>query len=483
MGCARVAIFNARHSGPAELSSLRKKKLLNPLFPALADLRASQEPIGRLDLLEGRLVGARAGVVRSLTRFLKDPSEPEWPRIYRAELSNSRYRIEGDDIFSVGSGKGLDDASARVSALGEAIERYSGGLWPEGDVMRARRADVSGPTLDPRRLVLYAPEQYQHLPYQPYDENALLGWVEGRSLASGEPVSVPAMAALMSYAVLPGELSLCQVSSNGLAAGPTRADAALRAVLEVLERDAFMSTWLLRLPAEKVDAASHPDERVRALVEAYRRRKVAFELYRLVTDHPVAVFAGLGVSTDAAAKPTAVVGLGADFDPAAAARSALLEIAQVRPALRYKLRDPEIEQRRRKLIEQPNEVETLDDHDLRYAGPETLSAFDFLRGRPVTKPDWSPHSPCAPAHQRLELVAHHLVRDGSELICVDLTTPDMAALGLYTARAIVPDYQPIFFGQKEMRLAHGRLARLRARAASIAETEPLVLNPDPHPLA
>jgi ribosomal protein S12 methylthiotransferase accessory factor len=446
-------------------------------------LRDTSEPVGALATLQTRLVDSRTGVVRSLTRFLKDPSEPEWPRIYRAELSNARYRTSGDDIFQVSSGKGLDDESARVSALGESIERYSAGFWPEADITRARRADVGADTLDPRRVVLYAPEQYANIPHQPYDDGQVIGWVEGRSLGSGKPIHVPAMASLMSYSVQHGELSLCQMSSSGLAAGATRADAALSAALEVLERDAFISSWLLRLPPARIDAALHPDPRVRAVVEAYRRRGVMFELYRLATDHDVAVFAGVGVAEGEGARPAAVVGLGASFDPIAAARSALLEIAQVRPALRYKLRDPETEARRRHLVGHPDDVKTLDDHDLRYAGAETLGAFDFMRKQPLSKPDWSAPKAALAPHDKLASLARHLTQDGSDLICVDLTTPDMAPLGLYTARAIIPDYQPIYFGQHEMRVSRWRLLRLRARMASIPDTAPLVLNPDPHPLA
>jgi ribosomal protein S12 methylthiotransferase accessory factor len=72
----------------------------------------------------------------------------------------------------------------------------------------------------------------------------------------------------------------------------------------------------------------------------------------------------------------------------------------------------------------------------------------------------------------------------SDLLYVNLTPPDMAALGLYTARAILPDFQPIDFGWKERRLGGTRVHQLpfelglRNHVGGWAD-----LNPDPHPLA
>jgi ribosomal protein S12 methylthiotransferase accessory factor len=70
------------------------------------------------------------------------------------------------------------------------------------------------------------------------------------------------------------------------------------------------------------------------------------------------------------------------------------------------------------------------------------------------------------------------------LLYVNLTPPDMARLGLYTARAILPTFQPIDFGWKERRLGGSRVyqvpAALGLRDRPVRWDE---LNHDPHPLA
>jgi ribosomal protein S12 methylthiotransferase accessory factor YcaO len=71
-----------------------------------------------------------------------------------------------------------------------------------------------------------------------------------------------------------------------------------------------------------------------------------------------------------------------------------------------------------------------------------------------------------------------------EVLYLDVTTPDVAALGVKVARGIVPGFQPIHFGADQARLGHPRLLRmpsqqgLRRSPATRAD-----LNLDPHPLA
>lgn len=434
-----------------------------------------------LGALEAVLVSCRTGIVRSLTRFRKAPREPEWPRIIRAELANSRYRRDKADAFQVASGKGMDEASARISALGEAVERYSGGIWQDEHVTRATRTALDGLALDPRTLPLYPAGAYASLPYTPYDDATVLGWVWGRDLGTGTKIALPAQPALMGYALGEGEGNLCQVTSNGLAAGPTLAEATLRAAYEVIERDAFIATWLLRLPGRRIDIASLGDPAIDALVQAYHRRGVGLELYRLSSTTAVRCFVGLGIAETPEALPAVVIGLGADHDPLRAAQSALMEVAQVRPGLKYRLNDPEVLERRARMLADPMQVTTLEDHDLYYSGDTTLGCFDFLRSDNA-EPIGALPGAGRPATLRLRDLTEELSGAAHRLCAIDLTPPDMARLGLHTARVFIPGYQPIYFGQSEMRLAEDRLAQL-ARVFGAAPHVPGALNPNPHPLA
>lgn len=426
------------------------------------------------------LVSAKTGVVRELTTVQKDPSEPPLPFVVRARLANHRFAAGHEDLFAC-SGKGMTIEDARLSALGEAVERYSAGIWQPQGVTWSARGELDGESLDPRELVLYADEQYADLPYARYDGSNVLGWAKARSLLDEREVYVPALALYMAYETRTEDEYLCPITSNGLAAGSSPADATLRAVLEVLERDAFMITWLARLETERVDASSHPHADVVALAAAYRRRGVEVRLHRLPTDHPVHIFAAF-LRQGSGDGPAVVAGLGADLDPALAARRAVLEAAQVRPALRRRARSPEMKKRLASLLEDPRRVTTLDDHDLLYTSRERLGAFDFLFDLDTMPLDWA--APALTADEQLGTLVNHFRARGQEILHADLTSPDVGALGLYTSRAILPGFQPIDFGWRERRLGGRRLFQLpqtlgrAASALSLAD-----LNPDPHPIS
>jgi ribosomal protein S12 methylthiotransferase accessory factor len=474
-----------------ECPACAKKK---PLTDAATNLSAA---VQRGDILAAQpfLVSPRCGIVRTVRTVLKDPSEPEIPYVSRAELANHRFLSETGDEFIVGSGKGFTPEEARASALGEAIERYSASLTATDDIRSATCDELPGRWLDPRRLVLYRPEQYAHLAYSPYKNGTQMGWLPCRSFLTTESVHVPAIAVFMAYDVRHEGEFIAPITSNGLAAGPTLADALRSAALEVIERDAFLHMWLHRLRATRVDAATHPDARVMGVVRAYDRRGVRMELFRLTIDHAIPVFAALGVEDRGASDgPAVVVGLGADLVPAVAARRAILEVAQVRPALRVRLRSEEAKQRVAELLEDPHRVTSLDDHDLLYTSRTMIGAFDFLRNAECVPMEWSATIPDAErmevrdaktgALDDLRTIARQLDAMGTELLYRDLTTADVRPFGLHTVRALIPDFQPIHFGRAERRLGGTRLYEV-PRRLGLRSTNATIddLNDLPHPLA
>ena len=451
--------------------------------PLIAELRQPDRPPGNLANDASKLVSRRTGIVKHLQRIEKDPSEPARPYIYRVESANFGFSEKEFKQESGVSGKGMTLDEARSSALGEAIEGYSGSRWDFNEVVYGRQDDLEGASLDPRRLVLYAPDQYPHLKYAPYQDDTRLGWVHARSLVTGNLVWVPALAVFMNYQGAADAERICPTTSNGLATGPTLLDAILKATQEVLERDAFMISWLDRLPGRRVSPYAHPQDEIVELCEAYQRRQVEMQLYLLPVDHPCHVFAALGVQQDNADGPAIMAGLGADLDPARAARQAILEVAQARPVLRRMLRHPDVSQRLKELVADPRRVSTMEVHELLYASASSSTAFNFIFSSPQTAFAWQPGPPESQA-DRLQRLVDHFSSKGGDLIYFNLTSPDMEEMGLYTARVIVPDFQPVDFGWKERRLGGERLYEFpQWMGFSTRRITQAELNPDPHPLA
>lgn len=425
------------------------------------------------------LVSEYCGLVRKFSPVHKDVSEPAAPFIWRAELANHRFVDTRQDAMVVASGKAFDPADAQRSALGEAVERYCGLRSPDAETVLASRAALDGDSLDPARLVLHTEEQREALGFARYTPEVELQWVRGKCPRSGLPVWIPSQA--VSLAPPPEGAILFQATSNGMAAGTGYAETAAKALLEVVEREAFLAAWYHRLAPRRIDWRSHPDPQVVGMGEAYARRGVTIECYLLPTDHGIPVVAALAIE-EPVRNLAVLVGLGADLSPARAVRSAMLEVGQVRPALRIKLRDPAQIARRAELVADPSQVSTLEDHDLLYTDPAMLGAFAMWREAPG---EILSLSDCAePGDRSLERLLDRLDTTGCRAAVCDITAPEIRAMGLWVLSAVIEDFQPIHFGEREFR-AGGmrfydipRLLGLRAGRAGRAE-----LNPLPHPLS
>jgi ribosomal protein S12 methylthiotransferase accessory factor len=328
-------------------------------------------------------------------------------------------------------------------------------------------------------LVLFADWQYGTVPFHRWQPQSQLEWVPAQSLVTGTMVWIPLLATHLDYH--PPGAALFQPTSNGFAAGPDRSSATARALLEVIERDAFMIAWSHRLPGRRVAAAQVPDERIRELAASYAQRGVELVVHLLPTDTVATVVLAIGWSDRS---PAAVIGLGAALDPLAAARSAVLEVGQVRSALQTRLAYSEVRSRLDELSAAPGEALSLEDHDLVYAAPAAAATgMRFLReARLEPWPDLAP--PPDAAGNELEILTRSLAEVAPDVLAVDVTPPDVAELGVSVVRGLVPGFVPIWFGAKGARLGGARLLEmpsrigLRPRPALLDE-----LNLDPHPFA
>lgn len=467
-----------------DCAACRKKALRpSPGLPTLSVLADQPEATTDFDRIAERSVSPLGGVIRVLDRIAKDIEEPEIPFIVRSELANARF-LSGKAGFVGCSGKALTRQAARDGALGEALERYASLTWDPLIRRNATRSELVGPSLDPRDLVLFAGDQYESLPYSPYSPETVLDWVPARSLVTDEEVWVPLLGTHLGYDVPGQDAYLFPATSNGFAAGATLQDAVLSGLLEVIERDAFLLAWAHRLAGRRSPAGSVPDADVTRIADAYARRGVHIDVHCLPTDSAACVVMAVGWSDEA---PAAVLGLGSDLDPVSAARDAVLEVGQVRPALRARLRQPATVVRLRELVADPGAVQDLDDHDLLYADPAMATAgLGYLLDAPSqpwqepARADVGGRHPPGP----LRTLVDSLAVVAEDVLYTDVTTPDVAGLGVSVARGIVPGFQPIHFGADEWRLGGRRLYSVpTAQGPNPSVATRADLNLAPHPLA
>src|SRR5581483_2988802 len=176
-----------------------------------------------------------------------------WPRYQqgRTRLVPFERSYEGARRLPYARGAAHHPSVALNSAVGEALERYAATHVPDLEPhpwTALNEQDAVGPT----EMQVYRPEQLatDGFPYQPSTSSTKLRWAAARRLFDGAVQTLPAQFVYLSASLqqLPeAEPPIVEQVSSGLACGPTFEEAALRAVFELVERDALMLTWLRKL--------------------------------------------------------------------------------------------------------------------------------------------------------------------------------------------------------------------------------------------
>jgi len=229
-------------------------------------------------------------------------------------------------------GKGSSDLEARVSCLGEAVERYS--LIYQGDetIVRARLSDLGGPAVPPGELLLYSPAQYRrrrrwnathtsfHQVPEPFDRALATDWTPAWSLTRQRVRYLPAP---YCWALYPwgDQAPYCRADTNGCASGSTLEEAILRGLLELVERDAIALWWYNRVRRPPVEVAA-----VGAAQKELKRHGRTLQLLDLTSDLEIPVCAA--VSWTAGGRRI-LMGFGAHLDAGVAAGRAVSEVYQM----------------------------------------------------------------------------------------------------------------------------------------------------------
>jgi len=356
----------------------------------------------------------------------------------------------------LGWGKGLTATAAIMSALGEAIERYSASCVDPERIILARPAELDGEFIDPRCGGLYTDAQYARagFPYVRFDADVAHPWILGRWL-NGKEVWIAAALVALRIELARDQL-FCQGTSNGLAAGTNIEDASLRAAFELIERDAFMSAWLSGTPGCRVSLDDSLDPMLTEVLKQIAQLGAEIELFTLPTSvcGTTALCMAIG---DGDRYPAISFGLGCDLDPRAALRQAILELGQTGPFLRRMMQAKQLA-----IPREPEDVREMLDHAAYYFPRDRIGAFDAIRhgGSTIELRDLR-HS----GDSSLAAVSAKLCDAKIRVATIDVTSADVRLGPFRVVRAVSPDLQPISYGHGLDRMRVDRLRELSERAA------------------
>ncbi|MCX5192580.1 TOMM precursor leader peptide-binding protein [Streptomyces sp. NBC_00249] len=365
------------------------------------------------------------------------------------------------------SGQANSFSASRDLAFLEGLERYAGTHRRTGtSVLTASYAELGGRALDPARCGLYPDATYRDDPMvSPFDPERPIPWVYGHSLRDDRPVLVPHRLAYYSAGLAADNFVF--ECSNGCAIGSCLEEALLGALLELIERDAFLLAWYGGQRLTEIDLDSVPGPAVRTMVDRAALQGYDVHAFDNRIDLAVPVVTGLAVRRDGGPGLYSF-GAGAALDPAAAVESALSEVLTYIPHLPRQVaeRQGELEAMTRDF----GRVEHLKDHAQLYGlpamAPYVRTYREPLSVRPMAELYRSWEAGVRPStgdlRDDLLFCVGELTRAGHDVIVVDQSTPEQLRMGLRTVCAIVPGLLPIDFGWSRQRAPY--LPRLRTAA-------------------
>lgn len=346
-------------------------------------------------------------------------------------------------------GRDTDPWMAMVKATAEAIERE--GFRHPRHITEAKFNEL--PTaVHPHQFVRYSASQHRlkGFPYLPFDEQTRYAWAQGRSCLTGARVDVLAELVFSRTSLKAAGFSVdrpfTQTTSSGCAAGATHEDAVHRALLEVVERDAFMSHWLAQSPGQHVPAALLPApirHRLDAIVAiggeiVIQRLKSAWaEVALVAVQHHGLHFTTMGT----AASSELVEAIAAALDEAEARVYAWLH-------------------GHRATIRSAHEVDNTAHHFELYGLKPHYRRADAVLFSSSEVP--LEHLPAAALPQGSESLLQRFAAQGLDPMVVDITPDncrvDQGRRQLHVIKALIPTLLPVSFGHRREPL--GMVARV-----------------------
>ena len=395
----------------------------------------------------------RTGIVRSCQRQRLPAHLPQEIACVVAGIADTtRFCAWPSDPSATGCAW-WDTMAARGAALGEAIERYCGNLVPEGLPRASYRDCVAAGyrACAPDEIGLFSSEQYAQpgFPCVPLGEHLPIRWAPGRDMLDGGEILVPASLVYVTYprkeGPTGGEPLTNPPITAGIAAGQSRAQAECAALEELIERDSVAVAWMSGAPLQRVEPPPElapllcgPEERLNTTLVAFPNPYDLPVLGALVYDRQ-AGFLTLGTACrpspyDAMLKAVAeavqlhMVAATLD-DP----HSPLMRAAQAP-------RGPLKPWRADRAYRRSYRADWRDVTDLlcqlQLALDPTMQGLVLDQLKPAVRITLNELS--GALERSRELYLDRLCHLGVRPISVDVTTPDIQALGLAVVRVVAP---------------------------------------------
>ncbi len=400
------------------------------------------------------LLDSRVGIIESLEEVPRQPGAPAFFYFFAKACDTGAFCQQSN--FSDTGGASIYRDVAMGKAIGEAVERYCSAIFVADECPLSSYRSAGFPCVPPDAFALYSSAQYDSagFPFAPFNNETLLHWTPARDLVTGGTYYVPASMVYVPYFHDHDseEQPIGQSISTGLACHCSYTEAAVSAICEVIERDAFTIAWQAMIEPPQIRLNSLSDLN-RDLVSRIEVTGGSVRLLNITMDNGIPTILAV-VKRSSPESPALVFAASSHPDPEQATRKSLEEVVYTGVLAQH------LKTNRPSIIAHPlHETVTDQDAHVRFYGDhENAELADFM----FRSSEWIqfrdiPSPSTGTPETDLEMLVKKLSSIGHETLIADLTTPDIAEIGLTVVRALVPGFHPLFLGHRIRGLGGARL--------------------------
>jgi oxazoline/thiazoline synthase len=416
------------------------------------------------------------GIIRELQKFPYSLDDLQHNYVAKHHFVSmfDDFKALNQNIVGRSGGRGRTDIQAKVSALGEALERYSGIF--QGDEIRITDSyqQLGERAIHPNACMNFSQAQYgdrdrwnasctslsQRVP-EPFDEEREIEWTPIWSLTHQVYKYLPTAYCYFGYPK-PSKPD-CWADTNGCAAGSTLEESILQGFMELIERDSVALWWYNQLERPQVILDSFDDPYFSRLQHSYRSINRELWVLDVTSDLGIPTFVAISRCCDRETEDI-ILGAGAHFDPKIAIERSLTEVNRLLPVV-LPTNDNGI------TLYNPA-VEPL---ALKWWKTATVEDQPYLLPKQRSTPKIYTNYPQVWNDDLLEDIKYCqkvVEQKGMEMLVIDQTCPD---IGLKVVKVIVPGLRHFW-----KRLGSGRLYEIPVQMGWLQESIPEdKLNPWP----
>jgi ribosomal protein S12 methylthiotransferase accessory factor len=238
--------------------------------------------------------------------------------------------------------------------------------------------------------------------------------------------------------------------STGAAGDFDLDNALLRGIYEIVERDAFMIAWLLRVKLPRVDLNLLENRTPVDIAERFRQYRLSPYVFDMTNDLAIPAYLTI-LRDETGIGPPVTVGLKAGYDRCRAIEGSLLESFSPRPWLR--MQAPHAAGM--PAFANPLTIDTFSKRAAYWRKPSALKSLEYLTAqqpqRIAAAPDKGPES--------LSGTVQRLKNFGYDLWYVPLSNEVLESTGYQVVKVVAPGLQPLYLKEADKEVRSERLSR------------------------